>query len=268
GYPDEMTERRLLHNCSNDPLKGKALQDLLPRLRDHLKAVLPDYMVPSTFVLLDELPLTPNGKIDRKSLPAPEAQRPDWQGSFVPPRNPTEEMLSRLWGEVLGVERVGVHDNFFDLGGHSLQAAQLAGRISKALQRDVSVKALFLHPTVEALAAAVDSMTVEIPAEPRRGGGPNRDTPVDKSWLADLDPYLNLERRPLLPLFQSGALAPVDAAAIGYFPSALLRRTGLAPRDVIDGWCGGRPVVSGLYVTPLGRIALLLIPRFDFQLHQ
>jgi predicted amino acid dehydrogenase len=83
-----------------------------------------------------------------------------------------------------------------------------------------------------------------------------------------LGPHVTLERRPLLPLFESGELAPVEAAAVGYLPTTLLQHTGLAPNDVIDGWCRGRPVVSGVYETPLGRIALLLIPRFDSQLYQ
>jgi hypothetical protein len=237
-------------------------------LRAHLRARLPEYMVPSAFVLLDALPLTPNGKADRKALPAPDQQRPDWHGAFVAPGNPTEELLAALWAEVLGLDRVGVHDNFFDLGGHSLQAAQLVSRASKALHRDLPVKALFLHPTVAAFARAAEDTAAQGPADPRRNGSTSPAPPLEKSRLAALAPHVTLERRPLLPLFESGELAPVEAAAVGYLPTALLRYTGLAPQEVIEGWCAGRPVVSGLYETPLGRIALVLIPRFDSQLYQ
>src|SRR5262249_18764989 len=124
-FPGETAERRPWHAYANDPLKGKALQHVVPRLREHLEARLPEYMVPAAFVVLDALPLTPNGKVDRNALPAPEQQRPDWHGVFVAPRSPTEELLAALCAEVLGLDRVGIHDNFFDLGGHSLQAAQL-----------------------------------------------------------------------------------------------------------------------------------------------
>jgi hypothetical protein len=86
--------------------------------------------------------------------------------------------------------------------------------------------------------------------------------------LVTLSSSLTIERRPLLPLFESGQLAPVQAAAIGYLPSALLEYTGLSPRTILEKWCADRPVVSGIYETPLGRIGLLLLPRFDFQLYQ
>src|SRR5262249_43701620 len=149
----------------------------------------------------DALPLTPNGKTDRKALPAPEQQRPDWHGAFVAPRNPTEERLATLWAEVLGLERVGIHDNFFDLGGHSLQAAQLVSRASKARQRHIPVKALFLHPTVASLAEAAEDTAAEALAEPRRNHSPSPAAPLEVSRRAALGPHVTLERRPLLPLF-------------------------------------------------------------------
>jgi hypothetical protein len=89
------------------------------KLRNFLKEKLPDYMIPSAFVMMDSLPLTPNGKVDRKALPAPEPERTDMEKSFVSPRTPVEEALAGIWCEVLGLKEVGVHDNFFELGGHS-----------------------------------------------------------------------------------------------------------------------------------------------------
>ncbi|WP_406630958.1 amino acid adenylation domain-containing protein [Amycolatopsis sp. WGS_07] len=122
-------------------------------VRKGLSGTLPDYLVPSGFVLLPELPRTPAGKLDRAALPAPEpAVR---ERSHVAPRGPVEEMVAGVWAEVLGIERIGARDDFFDLGGHSVAATRISVRLRAALDADVPVRALFDHPTVEALAAAV-----------------------------------------------------------------------------------------------------------------
>jgi hypothetical protein len=94
-------------------------------LRRYLKQKLPDHMVPSAFVRLEALPLTPNGKVDRRALPVPDSTRADLEEDFVAPRTPVEKMLAEIWAEVLGVERVGIHDKFLELGGHSLLAIGL-----------------------------------------------------------------------------------------------------------------------------------------------
>ncbi|PTL74976.1 non-ribosomal peptide synthetase, partial [Vitiosangium sp. GDMCC 1.1324] len=123
-------------------------------LRTHLKQHLPEHMVPSAFVVLEQLPLTPNGKINRKALPAPEAPQ-DSGAEYIAPRTPTEELLANLWAEVLSVPRVGIRDNFFALGGHSLLATRLTSRIHQALERRLSVLELFQNPTIELLAEAL-----------------------------------------------------------------------------------------------------------------
>jgi amino acid adenylation domain-containing protein len=125
-------------------------------LRDFMRETLPDYMVPSAFVALDSLPLMPNGKVDRKALPAPERARMRAAADFVAPRTPVESELSEVWAQVLGVERVGVRDNFFALGGDSIRSVQVR---SLALERGLrfSIQQLFERQTVEALAQVLDS---------------------------------------------------------------------------------------------------------------
>jgi len=123
-------------------------------LRAHLQRSLPDYMVPSAFVVLEVLPLTPNGKVDRKALPAPEG-RPEI-AEYVAPRTPTEEVLAGIWSEVLRVERVGVHDNFFELGGHSLLAMRLVARVRDEFKIELPLRALFETPSAGALATRVE----------------------------------------------------------------------------------------------------------------
>ncbi|MDF2974582.1 MAG: Non-ribosomal peptide synthetase [Microvirga sp.] len=123
-------------------------------LRLVLKGQLPDYMVPSVFVSLDALPLTPNGKVDRRALPAPEDSQLD--DRYAVPRTATEEILSGLWADVLGLKRVGIHDHFFELGGHSLLATQVVSRIRTAFQVELPLRTLFDHPTIAALATAVE----------------------------------------------------------------------------------------------------------------
>jgi acyl-coenzyme A synthetase/AMP-(fatty) acid ligase/acyl carrier protein len=122
-------------------------------LRAALSARLPDYMVPGTFVTLEALPLTPNGKIDRRALPAPEAAATVRDAPRVPPRTPAEKAIAGIWREVLRVDEVGVDENFFNVGGHSMLLAQVAGRLQEWLGREVPLLDLFRHPTVGAQAA-------------------------------------------------------------------------------------------------------------------
>jgi amino acid adenylation domain-containing protein len=127
-------------------------------LRGWLKDRLPDYMLPSAFVALESLPLSPNGKLDRKSLPDPDDARllaPD--SAHVPPRGPIEEALAAIWSEVLSLDRLGVHDNLFDLGGHSLNVAQALARVRETLGVEIPLRAVFEAPTIAAVASAVET---------------------------------------------------------------------------------------------------------------
>ncbi len=116
-------------------------------LREHLQKSLPEHMVPSSWVFLESLPLNANGKIDRKALPAPDATRADLGVEYVAPRTEMEQILAGIWAEVLKVERVGIHDNFFALGGHSLRFAMLQSQIFRRTACNISMRELFMRPT-------------------------------------------------------------------------------------------------------------------------
>ena len=125
------------------------------QLRGLLKKTLPDYMIPSIYVELEVLPLTPTGKIDRKSLPEPSNTRPQLNVSYVSFRNETEQELIGLWENVLDVRPIGIHDNFFDLGGHSLTASQIVSRVFQRFQLQIPLQALFQSATVADMAAVI-----------------------------------------------------------------------------------------------------------------
>jgi amino acid adenylation domain-containing protein len=145
-----------------DSVAGDVYTPALPAtLKTHLQSSLPDYMLPAAFVVLDALPLTPNGKLDRKALPAPEADAYA-TGAYAPPEGQVEEALAALWSELLGIERVGRHDDFFALGGHSLLVLRLLSELDQAFGVRLPVGVVFLRPTLAGLADAVgDSRLAE-----------------------------------------------------------------------------------------------------------
>ncbi len=146
---DRPGERRLVAYVVSGP-GGVRVESM----REHLRARLPAFMVPAAFVVLESLPLTASGKVDRRALPPPEP-RGEVGTRHLPPRDPIEEVLAEIWAEVLGVEQVGVEDDFFDLGGHSLLATQVVSRVATVFGVQVPVQRLFASPTVAGLAAAV-----------------------------------------------------------------------------------------------------------------
>jgi amino acid adenylation domain-containing protein len=136
----------------------KTLQrTLTANLRQFLQSKLPDYMIPSAFMLLTALPMTPNGKIDRKALPAFSQHLTEAEADFVAPRTPVEEVMAGIWAEVLGLERVSIHANFFELGGHSLLGVQIISRLRQIFQVDLPLRSLFEAPTIASLAQCLEA---------------------------------------------------------------------------------------------------------------
>ncbi|AUS81136.1 hypothetical protein C1701_25470 [Actinoalloteichus sp. AHMU CJ021] len=151
---------------------------LVGSVRETAREVLPEHMVPAAFVVLDQLPLTVNGKLNQRALPAPEV---DALSQHVPPRTETEQRLCSVWQDVLGVERVGVEDDFFELGGDSILSLKVVSRVRSELDAELSPRALFDHPTVAELAALVaDGATgAKVGADIRPA---NRDEPLPLSF--------------------------------------------------------------------------------------
>ncbi|MCC5648475.1 amino acid adenylation domain-containing protein [Nostoc sp. XA013] len=129
----------------------------IPELRHFLESKLPNYMIPSAFVVLEALPLTPNGKVDRRALPAPDLTQLVSESNFVAPTTPVEEMLAGVWAQVLGLEKVGVNDNFFELGGHSLLATRVISQIRQVFEVEIPLRSLFELPTVSELAKEIQT---------------------------------------------------------------------------------------------------------------
>nr|WP_256862432.1 phosphopantetheine-binding protein [Microbispora sp. GKU 823] len=125
-------------------------------LAEFAGAALPPYMVPTAWARLDRLPLTPSGKVDRAALPAPQAHRE----AYVAPGTDAEELVAEVFGEVLGVEKAGVHDDFFALGGHSLLAVRIVARLRGTTGLELPIRTLFTHPTVGGLARAVEELLI------------------------------------------------------------------------------------------------------------
>lgn len=140
---------------ANNPLISKFKRTLVPSLKDLLKRSLPDYMIPSVFMLMDELPLTSNGKIDRKALPSPDIMRITSNEKHTPPRNELEQKLTDIWQKVLRVKSISIYDNFFELGGHSLLVVQLFKQIEEQINVELSIALIFEYPTINQLASKI-----------------------------------------------------------------------------------------------------------------
>ncbi|MHC5761407.1 phosphopantetheine-binding protein, partial [Nostoc sp.] len=138
----------------------------ISELRSFLKEKLPDHMLPSAFMMLENLPLAPSGKVDRKALPKPDNLRPELETAYVLPRNEMEHVIADIWQKILKVEKVGIQDNFFDLGGHSLNVLQVYSKLRELYKADLVITDLFKYPTISSIARYLnqeedDSFTIQ-----------------------------------------------------------------------------------------------------------
>ncbi|MBN4002010.1 condensation domain-containing protein [Nostoc sp. LPT] len=144
------------NSLGNRQSTWSSLETYIQDLRYYLQKKLPEYMIPSAFVVLEKFPLTSNGKVDSRALPIPEFKI-GLESSFVAPSTPTQEILANLWAAILRIEKVGIYDNFFDLGGHSLLATSLLFQIRQAFAIDFPLRCLFENPTIAALSKLIES---------------------------------------------------------------------------------------------------------------
>ncbi len=228
---------------------GVAPGELVATLRGHLADRLPDYMVPSAFVRLEALPTTPNGKLDRGALPAPDDEAV-FQRVYQAPEGELEEMLAALWSELLGLDRVGRHDDFFDLGAHSLLAVRLLNRISEALGVEVPVTTLFAEPSLARLAGAIGAI-------------------VARSGVQALPPSIGRVSReaPLAPSFAQQRLwflARLGAGATYHVPMGLRLRGALdadALRRGLDRLLARHEALRSVFVSVGGEPQVELLPE-------
>ncbi len=150
--PEQPVQRKPWRQYANNPLQSLFAEEVVPQLRDFLKMKLPEYMMPAAFVPLAALPLTPNGKLDRRALPAPDEIRSDRAETFVAPRDELEQQLVEIWENLLNVRPIGVADNFFDIGGHSIVAVRLMSQIYQRYGERLPLATLLHEATVEHLA--------------------------------------------------------------------------------------------------------------------
>jgi amino acid adenylation domain-containing protein/non-ribosomal peptide synthase protein (TIGR01720 family) len=231
-------EGRTTKEEESDPSVVRRPSSVVPELRVFLQAKLPAYMVPAAFVLIDDIPLTPNGKVDRRALPAPASVRAEQDALFVPPRSAAELTLAAIWGELLGLDRVGIRDNFFALGGDSILSLQVVTRANQA-GLHITPRQMFLHQTISELAAAVDGS----PAPAVEQGpvtGPVPLTPIQCWFFAQelVDPQhwnqaVLLELQPIAPALlmraARGLLAHHDALRLRFTRAEAGWRQHIAP---------------------------------------
>ncbi|MFE8599731.1 amino acid adenylation domain-containing protein [Archangium violaceum] len=232
-------------------------------LRVWLKQTLPEHMVPSAFVRLEALPLTPNGKVDRKALPAPEAEGTERE-AYVAPRTRMEQVVADLWAPLLGLARVGARDHFFELGGHSLLATQVVSRLREVLHRELPVRVLFEAPTVEELARRLEEpamgtrATRPPPLLPMPGdGSPPLSFAQQRLWFLDrLEPDSPLYNV-FLALRLEGAL---DTAVLERSFHALIQRHESLRTTFQQGERGPFQSISARVEHPLVEVELRELP--------
>ncbi len=220
--------RKPLHACCNTPLNERIIQRLNPELREICLRALPEYMVPASVVILDEMPLSPSGKIDRRALPSPERPHVPVREPRTPAPSPVVELIGGIWADVLGIERVGIHDDFFELGGHSLLATQVISRMRDIFHVEFPLRSLFDSPTIAGLARVVEGARTAAGASPPppikpvpRTGAIPLSFAQQRLWFLDrLDPGNPIYNISLAARFAG----PLDRGALERSTAEIVRR--------------------------------------------
>jgi thioester reductase-like protein len=233
AFPDVVTPNVFLERFGNRPARVVAMRrlrrELGPRLRQSLRTCIPSHLIPGTITVVDALPRAPNGKLDLAALERHEVERRESPVTFVAPQTESEIALAALWAEVLGVERVGANDNFFDLGGHSLLIARLLHRVQQSMGALIPLRRFFEAPTLRGSAALVDGVL--------REGETDAGAPPDFTADSYLDPAIRAAndlapaRQVVADLFLTGATGFVGC----FLVDELLRRTNATLHCLIRG---------------------------------
>jgi amino acid adenylation domain-containing protein len=233
-------------------IRRDQLTQPIPDLRSFIQERLPDYMVPAVFIVLPAFPLTQNGKIDRKALPAPQAGQIDSGANYVAPRTAEEQQIAAIWSEVLGLSRIGIHDNFFLIGGDSLRAIKLMLQVEKATGRWIELSTFQLQPTVAGVCAAVSGRLTQPefqPVVPICPGGNRPPVFCLYNLTGDVNIYYNLakllgEDQPVFgirsPALQNLAQLPgsIEEAAAGVVRCIRQVQPAGAPAIIGYSWAG------------------------------
>ncbi len=226
---DEPGERRLVAYVVPER-RGEAPG--MEEVRSFLRERLPEHMLPGALVALDALPLTPNGKLDRRALPAPEGARMALRVGYVAPRTEVERSLAAIWREVLRIEQVGLNDNFFDLGGHSLHLLQIQGRIRESLGTEIAILDLLTHSTVSALAAHLAPTRSGVHLERRTGPAPAAGAPAGQAGIAVIALAGRFPGAGDVEALWSNLMAGVES--LSFFTEEELLREGIPAATVED----------------------------------
>ncbi len=260
--------------------KSSSTQDqdisLENKFRNYLLEKLPQYFIPSNFVILNLFPLTPNGKIDRKNLPSPESSLVNSKKEYISPRTTIEKTLASIWEEILEIKRISIHDNFFELGGHSLQGIKLVSKISIAMNLDISVRILFLNPTIAQLGEAIGEIIKEkeVSQEKLKKVTTNKNqenlSPEILQSQEEGSKFIQVEHRSLLSLIISKKIPRVDAVALTYFPNSMIEdfeNSGINKDEILEKLCEKLPSLGTIISTHFGKIGIIYLPQFASELY-
>jgi amino acid adenylation domain-containing protein len=253
---------------ADEDLVGYLVTDAdLDSIKVRLADRLPDYMIPAHLIAMDRLPMTATGKVDRQALPPPPRNAvPRRTIDSVAARTPVEEHLAQLWRQILRIDRVGVLDTFHDLGGHSLQAAQLASGVAATFGVEVPVALILRRSTIAGLAEEIEMRLEDEVAHPVASAAPG--WTASRTYGAAGVTFRRFVTRPLAALLDAEELPPVDAASISCIPDHALRVRGLTAEQYIEDWCQGVAIISGVKDTPVGRIAHVVIPYLESRVYR